>query len=71
MSLNHLVHPNKPRTLFCRRRHLMRWTGWSDREIDEYVRKKLLKVRDRPGHRRSFLVESAQAIIDREINGAE
>jgi hypothetical protein len=58
-------HPNKPRTVYCRRRHLMQWTGWSDWEIDEYVRSGLLRVRDCPRKcRRLFFVASAQKIID-------
>jgi len=58
------THPNKPRTVYCRRRHLMRWTGWSDWAIDDYVARGLLRIRDCPGHRRLFFVDSAQEIID-------
>lgn len=59
------THPNKPRTMFCRRRHLIAWTGWSDWQIDIYVAQGLLRTRKIPGHpRRSFEVQSAQEIID-------
>ena len=64
-----IAHPNKPRTVFCRLRHLMRWTGWSERVINDFVKEGLLRVRDRPGCRRLFFVPSAQEIIDQDSIG--
>lgn len=58
------VHPSKPQTVFCRMGHLTEWTGWTRYQIDLFVELKMLKVLDRPGRRRLFYVESAQAIID-------
>lgn len=58
------THPNKPRTVCCRLRHLVKWTGWTEYEIDLLVKDGSLRVLDRPGRRRLFFVQSAQAILD-------
>jgi hypothetical protein len=33
--VNNGEHPAKPRTVYCRRAALRRWTGWADGMIDE------------------------------------
>jgi hypothetical protein len=62
----------KPKTVFCRRAALMRWTGWSEKRIALLVRAKVLKTSPRitPRDRLLYNVSSAQAIIDGK-NGAE
>jgi hypothetical protein len=50
----------------------MRWTGWTEYEINARVKEGLLKVCDRPGHRRLFYVQSVQELSDAEaVNGAK
>jgi len=59
------ANPYKPKTVFCRRAALMRWTGWSDEEINYFVSTGRLRViRTHPGAYRRFYVASAQEIID-------
>lgn len=64
------THPNKPKTVFCRRSALMRWTGWSEKEIAHYVAEgKLRIVRMRPNSYPRYLVQSAQELIDEIESG--
>ena len=59
------AHPNKPRTVFCRRSELMRWTGWSWRDIKRLLQAGILKTKTLPGTViPKFYVDSAQQILD-------
>lgn len=59
------AHPNKPRSVLCRRGALMRWTGWSKYVVRELVESgKLKTVRVGPNKRLFFVVESAQVLLD-------
>jgi hypothetical protein len=62
----------KPKTVFCRRAALMRWTGWSEKRIRILVRKKMLKTFPRitPRDHLLYNVSSVQEIIDGK-HGAE
>jgi hypothetical protein len=49
----------------------MRWTGWSEDEVNDLVRAgKLIVHRHRPNSYPRYLVESAEEVID-EIAGAK
>lgn len=55
----------KPRTYYCRRAALIRWTGWTDEEIAKLVAKGQLRFRlGGIRARRLYVVQSAQDIID-------
>lgn len=60
----------KPRTVFCRRSALMRWTGWSEKEIAYYVGEgKLRIVKATPNCYPRYSVQSAQELIDEVETG--
>lgn len=64
------THPNKPRTVFCKRSELTRWTGWKEDYIAILVAEGRLRTwRIRPGSPALYYVDSAQEIIDN--NGTE
>jgi hypothetical protein len=57
--------PSKPCSLLCRRRALMRWTGWSDKTVNYYIQMgRLETTRLRPYGKRFYYVQSAQDILD-------
>ncbi len=57
-------HPNKPKSVLCRRRALMRWTGWSREEIERLVLEgKLGTKRFHTNGRLYYYVESAQELL--------
>jgi hypothetical protein len=62
------THPNKPRSVLCRRAALIRWTGWTDDQIGYLVgEKKLRSVKYNNKAKRAwryFYVESAQELLD-------
>jgi hypothetical protein len=55
----------KPKTLYCKRTALMRWTGWSEKYIHYLVTEGLLKIAPRKRNGRlQYSVYSAQEIHD-------
>lgn len=65
------AHPNKPRTVFCRRSVLMRWTSWSEKEIAYYVSQGKLRIcKAHPNSYPRYSVQSAQELIDEIEHGS-
>jgi hypothetical protein len=55
----------KPKTPLCRRAALVRWTGWTEKDIAFLVASGRLKTwRRMPNSPRKYVVRSAQAILD-------
>lgn len=63
-SFRSMPDPNKPKTIYCRRGQLIKWTGWTDEEIAFYIERDLLHPRDTPGRRRLYYVRQVQELID-------
>jgi len=65
MSVTELNGSTKPRTVFCRRSALIRWTGWSEKEIAYYVAEGKLRIsKALPNCYPRYSVQSAQELID-------
>lgn len=66
-----MTHPSEPRSYFCRRFQVERWTGWSKGVINDLVATGVLRTRfhlkphGRVG-RRLFITHQVKAVLEGE-----